>query len=383
MFGDSGNNPLYMELYLKLRAMIDSGEYAVGDKLPSEKELALEHDVSRITSKHALDRLAREGLISRYPGKGSYIKASAPVEKSAHDNDANQNLRSKVHLIGVIMEGMSSDFGGDIVIGIEKKCAEEGYSPIFKFSHGDEARERACMDELISAGVEGILLMCVFKEVYNSAVMKLSLEGFPLIFMDRALNGLPIPYVGTDHYAAAVRLTGELISRGHRNIALAMTEDSHTTSSAEARVHGYVQTCIDNELLCANKRLLLLYEDPHNPDTEIRIENVNRVRKFADEHPETTAIVSLSAGIASIVLQALHGYDKKEYLMASFDGPQNVLNMPLDFIYIQQDQTAVGSVSCARLIEKIKGGSVPMYTDIPYKMISCAAGQNAMLNHAI
>ena len=373
-----------MELYLKLRGMIESGEYEIGSRLPSEKELAEEHGVSRITSKHALDRLAREGFISRYPGKGSYVRtAGTAPEGHRHVSEQISEQRRELKLIGVIMEGMQAEFGGDILIGIEKMCAEEGYSPIIKFSHGDVKRERECMDELIDAGVEGILLMCVFKEVYNSVVMKLSLEGFPLVFMDRSLNGLPIPYVGTDHCDAACRLTGELISRGHRNLALAMTEDSHTTSSAEARVHGYVQTCIDNELLCANKRLLLLYEDPIVPDAAVRQENVRRVRAFADEYPETTAIMSLSTSIASIVLQALHGYNDREYLMASFDGPQNVLNMPMDFIYVKQDQLAMGSIACKRLIEKINGADVPMYTEIPYKVISCDAGQNAMLNHAI
>lgn len=372
-----------MELYLKLRGMIENGEYRVGDRLPSEKELAEEHGVSRITSKHALDRLAREGLISRYPGKGSYIKAT-PADGSVHQRSEQKSQQmGNVHLIGVILEGMQADFGGDILLGIESKCAEMGYSAIIKFSYGDERREHACMDELIEAGVEGILLMCVFKEVYNSVVMKLSLEGFPLIFMDRTLNGLPIPYVGTDHYDAARRLTAELISRGHRNLALVMAEDSNTTSSAEARVRGYVQTCLDSELLCANKRLVLLYEDPEKPDMQIRRENIRRVRTFVDRYPETTAIMALSANIASIVLQALHGYNGKEYLMASFDGPQNVLNMPLDFIYIQQDQKAMGSVACERLIERINGSKVPMHTGIPYKMISCDAGQNAMLNHAI
>ena len=55
MFTSSGKNPLYIELYLNLKNKIENGEYKVGMKLPSEKELAEEHGVSRITSKHALD----------------------------------------------------------------------------------------------------------------------------------------------------------------------------------------------------------------------------------------------------------------------------------------------------------------------------------------
>lgn len=54
------------------------------------------------------------------------------------------------------MEGMQADFGGEILIGIEKECAKAGYSAIIKFSYGNEERERACIDELLDAGVEGM-----------------------------------------------------------------------------------------------------------------------------------------------------------------------------------------------------------------------------------
>jgi len=383
MYTGSSKKPLYMELYLKLKSKIESGEYGVGMRLPSEKELADENGVSRITSKHAFDQLARDGIISRFPGKGSYVKANlaAKAQKEARVSQELENTAPK--LIGVLMEGMQSDFGGDILIGIEEECAKAGYSAIVKFSHGDEAREAACIAELLDAGVEGILLMCVFSEVYNSTIMKLSLDGFPLVFIDRSLNGLPIPYVGTNHFEAAQSLTCEMIRRGNRHLAIAMTEDSHTTSSAEARVHGYVQTCIDNDLLCANNRLLLLREDVLRPDIKIRRENIKRTRDFLDAHRDTTALLCLSGTIASIILQALDGYDGGEYLLAAFDGPRNVLNMPNEFIYVLQDQQFMGVTACRQLIERIRDKEVPMITNIPYKMISCVPGQSAILHQVI
>lgn len=384
MSTSSGKNPLYIELYLNLKNKIENGEYKVGMKLPSEKELAEEHGVSRITSKHALDQLAREGLISRFPGKGSYIQSNSETESFEEPTGAEETPAAiSTKLIGVVMEGMQADFGGEILIGIEKECAKAGYSAIIKFSYGNEERERACIDELLDAGVEGILLMCVYSEVYNSTIMKLSLDGFPLVFIDRSLNGLPIPYVGTNHFEAAKALTDELINRGNTNLAIAMTEDSHTTSSAEARIHGYVQECLDNELLCANRRILLQREDVLRPDMEIRQENIRRVRGFLDAHRSTTAILCLSATIASIVIQALDGYDGGEYLLAAFDGPRNVLNMPHDFIYVLQDQQQMGMTACAQLIDRINEKEVQMITDVPYTIISCAPGQSAMLHQVI
>lgn len=369
-------NPLYLDLYLKLLGKIESGEYPVGSKLPSEKLIAEENGVSRITSKHALDRLAGEGYIQRFPGKGSFIRArsvsgTAPEQAAPHAVSVRNS-----RLIGVIMENLQSDFGTDILLGIEKKCAEAGCSMLLKFSYGDENREKACIEELLAAGVSGILLMCVYSEVYSSAVMKLALEGFPMVFMDRSLNGLPIPYVGTNHRDAAIRLTGELIACGHQNIVLVMDEDSHTTSSAEERVQGYVQCCIDHNLLCANKRLLLQHDNMSDPQEDRQQNNIQRIRDYMRDNPDTTAILSLSAEITAILLHALGRSATARYTFASFDGPRGVMSNPYKLLYIAQGQKDIGRTACAHLLDRIDGKDVPMITEVPYSLVVSPAAQD-------
>lgn len=372
ILNSDSKNPLYLDLYLKLLGKIESGEYPVGFKLPSEKLIAEENGVSRITSKHALDRLASEGYIQRFPGKGSFILSQPAPGASSQQTAPVKSSR----LIGVVMENLQSDFGIDILLGIERQCTEAGYSLLLKFSYGDENREKSCIEELLAAGASGILLMCVYSEVYSATVMKLSLEGFPMVFVDRSLNGLPIPYVGTNHREAAIHLTNELIARNHRNIALVMAEDSHTTSSAEERVQGYVQSCLNHNLLCANKRLLLLHEDMQHPQEEIRLANVRRIREYMRENPETTAILSLSAEITSIVLHALGQSDTAHYTIASFDGPRDIMNNPYELLCVAQGQKSIGSIACAQLLDKISGKDVPMITHVPYRLVISPPAQD-------
>lgn len=62
-------------VYLTLRDRISSGELTPGTRLPSEPDLAVLHDVSRVTVRRALAELEREGLISRRPGAGTFITA--------------------------------------------------------------------------------------------------------------------------------------------------------------------------------------------------------------------------------------------------------------------------------------------------------------------
>lgn len=67
------NTHLYYQVYTKIKDKIISGEYKEGDKLPSERKLCDEYDVSRITIREALDNLEAESLIQREHGKGSFV----------------------------------------------------------------------------------------------------------------------------------------------------------------------------------------------------------------------------------------------------------------------------------------------------------------------
>jgi DNA-binding GntR family transcriptional regulator len=66
--------PQHRKVYEILRAHITEGLFIEGDLLPSENELCTVHRVTRPTIRKALDRLANEGYIVRYQGKGSIVK---------------------------------------------------------------------------------------------------------------------------------------------------------------------------------------------------------------------------------------------------------------------------------------------------------------------
>jgi DNA-binding GntR family transcriptional regulator len=73
--------PLSAQLAQHLRVMIRSGQLAAGDRVPSEVDLAREHDVSRDTAQRALTVLAEEGLIVRRRGVGSVVAPTEPVRE--------------------------------------------------------------------------------------------------------------------------------------------------------------------------------------------------------------------------------------------------------------------------------------------------------------
>jgi GntR family transcriptional regulator len=70
---ESGPVPLHHQVYLHLKAALDSEELKVGDRLPPERELAKRYGCSVITIRRALDELAREQRLERTPGRGTFV----------------------------------------------------------------------------------------------------------------------------------------------------------------------------------------------------------------------------------------------------------------------------------------------------------------------
>ncbi|MCP5397662.1 MAG: FadR family transcriptional regulator, partial [Sphingomonadaceae bacterium] len=70
----STQDRLYQELARKLIAELASGRFKVGQRLPAERELAVEHDVSRPTVREAIIALEVQGLVEVKVGSGAYVK---------------------------------------------------------------------------------------------------------------------------------------------------------------------------------------------------------------------------------------------------------------------------------------------------------------------
>jgi GntR family transcriptional regulator len=67
--------PRHVQIQRVLRARIDSGEWDGDRPIPTEMELLAEFGVSRTTIREALGVLAREGLIVRHRGRGSFVRS--------------------------------------------------------------------------------------------------------------------------------------------------------------------------------------------------------------------------------------------------------------------------------------------------------------------
>lgn len=65
--------PAYAQLAAIIKAMIASGEYQPGDKIPSESSISRSYGLSLMTVRQAVGLLVEQGLLRRVHGSGTYV----------------------------------------------------------------------------------------------------------------------------------------------------------------------------------------------------------------------------------------------------------------------------------------------------------------------
>ncbi len=78
--------PLHLDISEQLYQRIISGDYLPGAKLPSERELILEFQVSRITIRKAIANLVQQGLAITHQGKGVFVSDRRKVAYNLSDS---------------------------------------------------------------------------------------------------------------------------------------------------------------------------------------------------------------------------------------------------------------------------------------------------------
>lgn len=196
---------LYQTVYDDLLERIRSGKIRPGERLPAEKALAEEFDVSRITIQKAMSMLVQDGYIVRRPGRGSFTSMNAG-KADAKSGERGTDAGGMSRVIGLVMEEFTASFGIEMLKAIEEEAEKKGYHLCMKRSCGDQLREKKMLESLMRMKVAGTIVMPTHGQHYNTEILKMVGEGMPVVFVDRYLEGLPVPYIGTDNKKAMEEL---------------------------------------------------------------------------------------------------------------------------------------------------------------------------------
>lgn len=344
-----------------IKRMISEGKYSMGNRLPTENELAAILDVSRGTIRSGLQELVAEGILEQRPGVGSFVSNVLTRYPAGASPAAG---KTKALLLAPLRKG---DSNFQLMEGIESVL----------FRHGIELTVYNIADSLEKVGqilervkldtCAGILFSPVILPNYydiNSRILdRLDQTGIKYVVVDSpvAENGvIRGNFVGSDGYTAEREIVRYLADAGHTRIGSIRVFSSVYT--ADQRFSG-----ICDELRC---RGFSLAPELHTviEDVPIHEQGRQRAREMIALPDPPTAIICSHDAIAMNVIDELGKLGKKVPDDVSIFGfNDDAFSAMFDLSTIRQPFREIGTRAAEILLENKTHGRYQIF--LPCRLI--------------
>ncbi len=335
---------LYKQIKEYLLQLITDNKRVPHYKLPSENQIAVKFNTSRITAKRAFAELEEEGYIYRIQGKGSFINTEK--EEVKLDNAAN--------FVCMLLPNIGSDFISSLVSGARKVLKQNGYHLLLMSEKEDELVQANLVSSLVALGVKGIIVFPNNSARYNKDLLLLAFNKFPVVFVDRTLHNIDVSSVSSDHLDMSKKAVQHLIDKGCKNIGLITMPADYGNSTAR-RISGYERAHMENNLLIKSSNILYVTKDM--PDLN------ERITEFLQFNPELDGLLSYGDIIGINVYSAIKMLGiqvPKDLMVMFFDNEymhyQEIL--PFSSTSIVQRSKEIGETAATLLIKYMRNHAV-------------------------
>lgn len=372
------DTPLYEQIFNHIFHKISEGGLKQGDRVPSEKELADQFGVSRITSKKALELLSQYKLIERIQGKGSFVAEPVPelqeieLLRSPESAEPKRNSDEEWRTIGVILPDFGDSFGAELIRGIEEQCSLSGCRMMMKLTYDNREVEEDAIRSFVKLGVYGIIVFPGHGEHYNSELLRLVLDGFPIVLVDRYLKGIAARAVFTDNRRAAFDATGILLDQGLRPIGFLSTPAENTTT-IEDRQLGFTDACAQRGWSPKPEHFMTnLYSTLPQTFEDVNVNHdIEAVRQFLERNPEITAFVVAEYNLSLLLQEVLLSMGKSipgDCQIVCFDSPGQHFGQYL-FTHVRQNEREIGRKAAELVLDNRNQGGTKLNYIVDHKIV--------------
>ncbi len=337
-------------IYNYVRRGIETGKYHVGDRIPTERDLASQFELSRPTVSSGIRRLVAERLLRRNGKAGSVVLAALPRRRLT--------FGAFLPMLGR-PERMESIF---LTIGQElahRAGLDHAAMLLRDPSWGDGPtdpdmgnRYREIADQFMDHNVTGIFLtpQVILPDQYVSPSAQIA-EDFKkariaVVLIDSDIVRYPrrsaFDLVGIDNFSAGYALATHFLNLGCRKIDFLAKTARHPTQ--QARIAGYQQAMADNGLPPDSAGVQ--YGDLHD---EGFVRSTIRRRK-----PEVVLVLSdfRAVSVMRFILQA--GLKiPQDIRLGSFDDLPLAAHLPVPLTTIRQPAVAIGMAAYQLMVQRL------------------------------
>jgi DNA-binding LacI/PurR family transcriptional regulator len=331
--------PLYLQIRDILRTEILEKQYKDGEAFFSEAELVARFDVARGTIRQALDSLERDGCIRREKGRGTFVsKPGFAISKS------------DVITISFIVPHCRDSYVPTMLLGVEAAARERGAQVLFRHVESNPDLQSQVLEQARAYGAAGVLLFPVDATYRDPSLVKLLSDGFPIVLVDRYVQGMDLSYVITDGYGGMLSAVQHLSSLGHSRIGF-ITWDMNRTGQA-GRFLGYQQGLRDIGIEPEPDLVCLINKYPSEDIEQAKI------LEFLSGAARPSAVITLNDYLALQVMRSCRELGLRvpqDLAIIGFDNIDTVAQLEIPLTTIAQPIHEIGAQATRMLLNKITG----------------------------
>ncbi len=184
-----------------ITSKIISGEYKIGEKIPSEQSLADHFNVCRPTIKRAIKDLIANGILECRPRTGSFVK--------------KRPAATLLNSILVVLPDIRDYFFYSMTIELEHALRRAGYLMLLVNSHEQGETEIDLLNTFKhSENIKGCIINSCTRELNQLSAKPMP---FPVVFMGMKVENMAVDFITLSVYEAMKQAFEHLYSMGHRH----------------------------------------------------------------------------------------------------------------------------------------------------------------------
>jgi len=333
----------YQVIIDDIKSKVLSGDYSIGEQIPTESVLQEQYNVSRHTVRKAILDLANEGFLRSEKGSGTFVSNN-------YQSKSTRGFTNKT--IGVMTTYISDYIFPSIIRGIETRLKEDNYSLLLASTNNDVEQEKKALEMMLAYGVDGLIIEPTKSNHYNPNIayyLSFKEHEVPFIMINAFYEELDVPFLCLDDTQSSYLATKELISKGHMQIGLIAKIDDR---QGKYRMKGYIKALGEAKLRFQPEQLLSF-------TTETKPDLSQNLKKFLIKNRDMlTAIVCYNDEVGLEVANVCRQIDLPVPEKLSIIGQDNsyiAKNANIKLTTLTHPQEQMGRDAADWVIKKLQG----------------------------
>jgi DNA-binding LacI/PurR family transcriptional regulator len=291
---------LSQNLALEFRRKIETGQWGLGKRLPTTRELAAEYQVSANTIQGAFRMLEAHGLVDRRPRRGGFVKLPSTSRE--------MSKATAVGFVGVFAQ-LSEETDADewthrINRGADIELTQAGYHPsLFSYSRDEQNAVPRLLSLITDARDRLAGILCFLSPPVFGLIDELDRLDIPWVTINRPREGAVHNFVTHDAFGGS-RLIGRCLARLKADRIAILSDAMMPGKSSADKYFGFMQGYIERGMPSRGVDFI-------ECERYFEQDGYNYLRAYIQQHGPPKAVVTSGDLLAAGAMRLLRELDIK------------------------------------------------------------------------